>query len=77
MAVKLNSVENYELIEIVILHTNRDDYNIEKCADKSLSVSEVINILSRYPDDAKVVFSNDNGYTYGIVKNSSIHLTEI
>ena len=65
------------MADIVILHTNRDDYDIEKCADKSLSVGEVIGILSRYPDDAKVVFSNDRGYTYGVVKNSSIHLTEI
>lgn len=65
------------MTDIVILHTNRDDYNIENSAEYSLSVGEVIDILSRYPDDAKVVFSNDRGYTYGRVKNSSIQLTEI
>lgn len=65
------------MADIVILHTNRDDYDIENCANRSLSVGEVIDILNRYPDDAKMVFSNDNGYTYGVVNNSSIHLTEI
>ena len=51
--------------QIVTLKTNRDFYDVKECAEHSLSVAEFMDILSQYPSDAKVVFSNDNGYTYG------------
>lgn len=52
---------------IVTLKTNRDFYDAKECAENSLSVSEFMDMLSNYPSDAKIVFSNDNGYTYGVV----------
>ena len=58
--------------QIVTLKTSRDYYDAKECAEYSISVEELMEILSRCPNDAKVVFSNDNGYTYGIVDNNTI-----
>ena len=52
---------------IVTLKTNRDYYDAKECAENSMSVGEFMEMLSNYPSDAKIVFSNDNGYTYGVV----------
>lgn len=58
--------------QIVTLKTSRDYYDAKECAEYSISVEELMEILSRCPNGAKVVFSNDNGYTYGIVDNNTI-----
>lgn len=63
--------------QIVTIKTSRDYYDAKECAEYSLSVAEVIDILSRYPNDVKVVFSNDNGYTYGIVDNNTFKITNV
>ena len=55
------------MVQIISVKTTRDYYDVQECAENSLSVAEVMDILSTYPDDAKIVFSNDNGYTYGIL----------
>ena len=52
---------------IVTLKTNRYSYDAKECAENSMSVGEFMNMLSNYPNDAKIIFSNDNGYTYGVV----------
>ena len=57
---------------IVILKTNRDYYDAKECAENSMSVGEFMDVLSNYPSDSKIVFSNDNGYTYGVVGNIAI-----
>lgn len=57
---------------IVTLKTSRDYYNAKECAENSMSVGEFMDMLSNYPSDAKVVFSNDNGYTYGVVGKIAI-----
>ena len=57
---------------IVTLKTNRDYYSAKECAENSISVGEFMDMLSNYPSDAKIVFSNDNGYTYGVVGNIAI-----
>lgn len=57
---------------IVALRTNRDYYDVREAAEYSLTVDELIDILSNYSGDAKVVFSNDNGYTYGVVSDNIV-----
>lgn len=52
---------------IVTLKTSRDFYDAKECAENSMSIGEFMDMLSNYPSDAKIVFSNDNGYTYGVV----------
>lgn len=58
--------------QIVALRTNRDYYDVREAAEYSLTVDELIDILSNYSGDAKVVFSNDNGYTYGVVSDNTV-----
>lgn len=60
------------MIEIVNLYTSRDEYDITKAAERSMTVRELIDELENYSDDAKIVFNNDNGYTYGIICGESL-----
>lgn len=71
-AVQLNT--NKIMKPIVTLKTNRDYYDAKECAENSMSVGEFMDMLSNYPSDAKIVFSNDNGYTYGVVGNTQLKL---
>lgn len=61
------------MIRIVTLNTNRSEYDIRDAAACSITVGELINELERnYNDGDKIVFSNDNGYTYGYVTEDCI-----
>ena len=48
---------------IVKVITNREDYDIRDSAENALTIEETIEILKYLPPKAKIVFSNDNGYT--------------
>lgn len=58
--------------QVVALRTNRDYYDVREAAEYSLTVDELIDILSNYSGNAKVVFSNDNGYTYGVLSDNTV-----
>ena len=49
---------------IVKIITNREDYDIRDSAENALTIEETIEILKYLPPKAKIVFSNDNGYTF-------------
>lgn len=58
---------------IIILKTNRSEYSIKEAANGSITVGDLIEILRNYHDlDAPIVFSNDNGYTYGYITESVV-----
>lgn len=57
---------------IIVLDTQRSDYNIKDAADASMTVEELIEELRYLPGDCKVVFRNDNGYTYGYISDRGI-----
>lgn len=53
---------------IVTLNTNRSEYDIRDAAARSFTVRQLIEELEcNYDLDDKIVFSNDNGYTYGYI----------
>lgn len=53
---------------IVMLLTNREEYDIRDAASRSMTVRQLIDELEcNYDENAKIVFSNDNGFTYGYV----------
>lgn len=52
---------------IVTLNSSRDEYSAHTAATRSITVGELIGLLGQYDDDDKVVFCNDNGFTYGYV----------
>ena len=57
---------------ITTLLTDRLYYNINEAADKSLTVDELISRLQKLPGDAKVVFGNDYGHSYGYISDGLI-----
>lgn len=53
---------------IVILEANKSEYDIRDAAARSMTVRQFIDELEcNYNEDDKIVFSNDQGYTYGYV----------
>ena len=51
-----------------MLLTNREEYDIRDAASRSMTVRQLIDELEcNYDENAKIVFNNDNGYTYGYV----------
>lgn len=57
---------------IITIDTRRSDYSIKEAADDSITVDELIEELRNFPGDCKVVFKNDNGYTYGYIQGGDI-----
>jgi hypothetical protein len=57
---------------IITLSTRRSDYSIKEAAEDSMTVEELIEELRYLPGDCKVVFKNDNGYTYGYIMDRDI-----
>lgn len=51
-----------------MLLTNREEYDIRDAAARSMTVRQLIDELEcNYDENAKIVFNNDNGSTYGYV----------
>ena len=68
-------MEGMRYDQVVLLESGRDGYDFEQCEThegKTLTVGELIEILEGYDDDMPVFFSNDNGYTYGVITESRI-----
>lgn len=60
------------MANIVILKTNRSHYNIDDAAYESMTVGQLIEELEYLDKNSKIVFSNDNGYTYGYITENTI-----
>ena len=63
--------------EVIILKTRRSHYSVDECADETMTVQELIDILSDYEPDTKICYSNDNNYTYGYIGMYDIKTREI
>jgi hypothetical protein len=63
--------------KIVTLLTSRDEYDIRRAAECSMTVEELIEELEYLPKHSKIVFSNDRGYTYGYISTSKIDMEEV
>lgn len=48
----------------IIIRTSRTGYGIDQVR-RTVTVGELIDILSQYDEESKVYLSFDNGYTYG------------
>ena len=55
----------------VIIEASRDSYSLDQITN-TMTVQELIDILSEYDADAKVYLSHDNGYTYGGIREYKI-----
>lgn len=59
----------------LFIEGKRNMYGIDKYST-SLTVGELIEILSGYDDDTPVYLRNDNGYTYGDITERDINTAE-
>ena len=57
---------------VITIATNRSGYSIDQVIDRTLTVEELIEELRYLPGDCKVVFKNDDGYTYGHITDRDI-----
>ena len=67
------------MIKVVTLSALKSVYDIREIVENgyTLSVAELINELHNLPQDAKIVVSNDSGYTYGSIRPSILNVREI
>lgn len=54
----------------LFIETSRDGYTPVQCG-RTMTVGQLIDLLSEYDDDTEVFLSNNNGYTYGSINNNS------
>lgn len=67
------------MLKVVTLSALKSVYDIREIVENgyTLSVAELINELHNLPQDAKIVVSNDGGYTYGSIRPSILNVREI
>lgn len=56
----------------ITFETKREGYAPNQCGN-TMTVGELIQYLNQFDKDAKVFYSNDNGYTYGSIKSYQIN----
>lgn len=61
---------------VLFFETERYAYAAEECTN-TMTVGELIGFLEMYNDDTLIMFSNDNGYTYGRLRESDISEGEV
>ena len=54
----------------IFIEGRRDGYHPGQC-DYTMTVGELKEMLEQFNDDDKIFLSNDNGYTYGSITDSS------
>lgn len=62
--------------QIVLIEAKREGYGTDQIR-RTLTVGELINLLSDYDEDTPIAISNDNGYTYGSIGWDDIREEEI
>ena len=55
----------------ITLETSRDGYSPDQCG-RTLTVQQLIDILSGFDSESKIYLSNDRGYTYGAIRDCSL-----
>lgn len=68
------------MIKVLMLNTSRDYYDVRDIVetnDNTMSVGEMADLLKNLPREAKVVFRNDNGFTFGAVRGYSFRVKDV
>lgn len=61
-------------MKVLFINGKRNGYGIEQCR-KTLTVDELITVLQEYDEDTPV-YLNNNGYTYGSIREDDIYEDE-
>ena len=60
----------------LFIRGKREGYDTEQCG-RTLTVRELIEILQDYDEDTKIYLNNDNGYTFGSIREGDIYEDDI
>ncbi len=64
----------------ITIESRREGYSAGQVTDGTMTISELIDCLQEmadaYGEDAKVVCSNDHGYTYGSIGYGEVDVIE-
>ena len=60
---------------VIYITAMREGYAIDQI-HRTLTVSELIDCLSEFPEDAQIYLSHDRGYTYGGITEQRIYTPE-
>ena len=55
----------------IFINTKKQGYSPEQCG-KTLTVGELIDLLNGFDPDSKIFLKNDNGYTFGSIRDSDL-----
>lgn len=55
----------------IFLDTNHTGYSPLQCG-QTMTVGDLIDLLSAFDEDTRVYFRNDGGYTYGCITYSDV-----
>ncbi len=62
-------------MKALFIEGNRSGYDTEQCG-RTMTVGELIELLSNFDEDRPVYLRNDNGYTYGHIREEDVHTSE-
>ena len=62
--------------EVIFIDGNRSGYSPEDCG-YTITVGELIRALEQYNEETPVYLRNDNGYTYGHIREWGIYSRNI
>ncbi len=62
--------------EVLYIETRRDGYSPDQCG-KTITVGELIEFLEHFDESTEIYLKNDNGYTYGRIREYTIEEGEI
>lgn len=60
-------------MEVIYIEGRRNGYTPAQCG-RTMTVGELIELLSEFDEDTPIYINNDNGYTYGNITEGSIEL---
>ena len=63
--------------KVIKVITRREDYDVRDSMESSMTIQEVINYLHTFPMDAKIVMSNDNGFTFAPFREGTFIQVEV
>lgn len=63
-------------MDVLFIEGKRNGYSVDQCG-RTLTVGELIELLSEYDESTPVYLRNDNGYTYGSITEYDISNEDI
>ncbi len=62
-------------MQVLFIEGKRNGYDMEQCGE-TLTVEELIELLSQYDENMSIYLRNDNGYTYGSITSEDLYTNE-